>query len=304
MSKVSVVIPSYNCVKYLPSAIDSVLEQTYKDFEIVVIDDGSTDNTREVVEKYTRKYSEKVKYFYQSNKGPGSTRNRGIREAKGNYIAFLDSDDYFLPEFLEKCLVYLKKHNWDFITPRCLYRKVPDSRNKYKLVKIVRDALPESPRELYKYLIQKHVSAQTMLVHRECFKRVQYCSDYTYAEDWDMWLKLVEAGFRPGLVLEDKPLWVYLVRKGSLWNSSSSEKKKWMGDYIVLKRHKKAAFARDLSLRKVYAEKLVEISKNIFHLKNNKFLAIKILLESQVCHFNLKMIGALIDSAIKKTVKI
>jgi len=98
MPKVSVVIPTYNYGKYIEKAIDSVLAQTYKDFEIIVVDDGSTDNTREIIET---KYEDKVRYFYQENKGAPAARNRGIEKSKGEYLVFLDADDYLAPSSLE-----------------------------------------------------------------------------------------------------------------------------------------------------------------------------------------------------------
>jgi glycosyltransferase involved in cell wall biosynthesis len=93
---VSVIIPAYNSAKYLPEAIASILEQTYTDYEIIVINDGSTDNTSEVVTPYL----DKIRYFEQSNQGVSATRNRGIYLAKGEFIAFLDADDIFLPQKL------------------------------------------------------------------------------------------------------------------------------------------------------------------------------------------------------------
>lgn len=95
---VSVIIPTYNRARYLVEAIESVLNQNIQDcqIEIIVIDDGSTDNTKEVV----RKIGNHVKYLYQDNCGAGSARNRGIHEATGEWIAFLDSDDRWLPDKL------------------------------------------------------------------------------------------------------------------------------------------------------------------------------------------------------------
>ena len=89
MPKVSVIIPTYNYGKYIEKALDSVLAQTCKDFEIIVVDDGSTDNTREIIET---KYKDKVRYFYQGNVGAGSARNYGLQEARGNLIPFLERE--------------------------------------------------------------------------------------------------------------------------------------------------------------------------------------------------------------------
>lgn len=94
--KVSVIIPTFNCDRYITQAIDSVLTQTYPDYEIIVIDDGSTDKTHQVLEPYL----EKIRYIYQDNQGVSVARNRGIESAQGELVAFLDSDDLFLPEKL------------------------------------------------------------------------------------------------------------------------------------------------------------------------------------------------------------
>ena len=95
---VSVIIPTYNRARFLTQALDSVLQQTYQNFEIIVVDDGSTDNTSDVVSKYL---SETVKYVFKKNSGPSAARNTGIRMARGGYIAFLDSDGLWDPCKLE-----------------------------------------------------------------------------------------------------------------------------------------------------------------------------------------------------------
>ncbi|MEG3955221.1 glycosyltransferase [Microcoleus sp. herbarium2] len=96
--RVSVIIPTYNCDCYLLRAVESVIYQTYQDWEIIVVDDGSTDNTRQILEPYC----DLIQYVYQENQGAAIARNRGCELAKGEFLAFLDSDDFFLPEKLEK----------------------------------------------------------------------------------------------------------------------------------------------------------------------------------------------------------
>lgn len=103
-SLISVIIPVYNGECYVAEAIDSVLNQTYKNIELIVIDDGSTDGTAAIVKNY-----ENIIYFYQENRGLGAARNQGVDLAKGEYLAFLDADDYWLPEKLEQQLAQLSK---------------------------------------------------------------------------------------------------------------------------------------------------------------------------------------------------
>ena len=93
----SVIIPTYNRAGLIGKAIDSVLAQTFADWELLIIDDGSTDNTRQIVEAYTDR---RVKYIYQENAERSAARNNGVAQAAGKYICFLDSDDYCLPDRL------------------------------------------------------------------------------------------------------------------------------------------------------------------------------------------------------------
>jgi len=101
---ISVVIPTFNRAQQVQVALRSVLAQTYAEFEVIVVDDGSTDTTQEVVERFVGEQNgtgKQVRFFSQSNQGPSAARNKGIVEARGDWIAFLDSDDQLLPETLE-----------------------------------------------------------------------------------------------------------------------------------------------------------------------------------------------------------
>ena len=109
---VSVILPTYNRARILEKALKSVFAQTYKDYEVIVIDDGSTDATAEVIAKF----GTKIRYFAQSNRGVGAARDRGLQEAHGKYVAFLDDDDTWLPERLEKQIPLLEeKPNLGFV---------------------------------------------------------------------------------------------------------------------------------------------------------------------------------------------
>jgi len=110
--KVSVIIPSYNCAQYISEAIESVLNQTYQDFELIIIDDGSQDNTKVIIEKYAT--DRRIKYFSRINEGVSSSRNYGIKKASGEYLSFLDADDFWKPSFLQAAvsLVLEGKYDW------------------------------------------------------------------------------------------------------------------------------------------------------------------------------------------------
>ena len=105
MVKVSVIIPAYNGDRYIKEAIDGVLAQTYTDYEIIAVDDGSTDSTKNIIQQY----GDRVKYYSQTNQGVAASRNLGLSQAKGKYIAFLDQDDVFLPHKLASQVAVLER---------------------------------------------------------------------------------------------------------------------------------------------------------------------------------------------------
>src|SRR5947209_609603 len=108
---VSVIIPAYNYATYLPKAIDSVLKQRFTNYEIIVVDDGSTDNTADLIAKY----GDRVRYVYQKNAGLPSARNTGIKAARGDYVGFLDADDEWHPNFLQNAMETFARLSPDFV---------------------------------------------------------------------------------------------------------------------------------------------------------------------------------------------
>lgn len=110
---VSIIMPSYNTAKYIAESIRSVLAQTYEKWELLVVDDCSTDNTDEIVKPFLA--DERIRYFKnEKNSGAAISRNKALREAKGKWIAFLDSDDLWVPEKLEKQIAFMQENNYKF----------------------------------------------------------------------------------------------------------------------------------------------------------------------------------------------
>ena len=114
MAKISVIIPVYNVEKYLSKCLDSVVNQTLKDIEIIVVNDGSPDNSQKIIDDYTKKYKN-IKSFVKKNGGLSDARNFGIKKASGKYIAFLDSDDYVTEDMYEKMYKKAISHNFDIV---------------------------------------------------------------------------------------------------------------------------------------------------------------------------------------------
>lgn len=144
--KISIIIPVYNVEKYLCECLDSILNQTFQDFEIICVDDGSTDETLEILKNYKNK-DERVFVLQQHHSGAAEARNNGIRLARGKYIQFLDSDDYFEPTMLEELYNHAEKFGADLTV--CSSRKVDNNGN------IVESGNPNSPINLDKTPLEK-----------------------------------------------------------------------------------------------------------------------------------------------------
>ncbi len=177
---VSVIIPTYNRRDLVQRALQSVFAQTYSDFEIMVVDDGSTDDTRAVVEGRDR-----VRYLCQANAGPASARNLGIRQARAGIIAFLDSDDVWWPDFLETQLDVLS--HYPEVALVCARSVVEGREAKYFPLGqelIVGD--------LYLSLYRKSfVRTPATVVRKSCLDAVGYFNEsYLWSEDHDLWLRI------------------------------------------------------------------------------------------------------------------
>jgi glycosyltransferase involved in cell wall biosynthesis len=173
----------------LSDAIESVLIQTYKNYEIIIVDDGSTDNTRKIAEKYLAKG---VRYHHQKNQGVAAARNAGIRLSKGEFVAFLDADDLWLPDKLELQMNAMHEFNVGIIA--CGYRLV-DYVSGSCLSEIVRKNY-RGREELYKTLCISQIipaCSSGMVIKIDYFRTAGYFNEtLKIAEDWEIWLRLAE----------------------------------------------------------------------------------------------------------------
>jgi len=188
MKKVSIIIPAYNQSHYLGEAIQSVLDQSYTELEIFVVDDGSTDDTPQVAQSFGDR---RIHYLYQENRGLSAARNTGIRNSNGEYLSFLDSDDKFLPDKLAILVDELESH-----PEICLAagQAILIDENGQSIGKPFDKPIPS---DLRKLLIGNPLHVGSVILRRDCQERVGYFDEGLRSyEDWDMWLRLAKAGFQ------------------------------------------------------------------------------------------------------------
>ncbi len=220
MPLVSIIMPAYNSADYIGQAIESVLAQDYQNFELIITDDGSTDNTKEVIQRYN---DERIRCLYQENNGVSSARNLAIRESKGQYIMPLDADDMMTSDFITKHLAEFQKHpDADLIYCDVLLidrndnsiriMKKPDYQDRRHLIRdLLRAGHPIVP---FRFGIKRSV-----------FDKIGfYDEDLLIAEDYDMIRRFVKAGLKANHLSE--PLHLRRMHTDSLSTNYSAKKAK------------------------------------------------------------------------------
>lgn len=224
---VSVIIPVYNKQSSIIQSLNSVLEQTYKDFEVIVIDDGSTDKTATLLEPFR----ESITYLYQDNQGQGAARNLGLENAQGDYISFLDADDYWEPEFLETCISFLSKY------PRAVAVNTAQKTYHTKKHFVI------SPKELMEinptiidnffqvWAQHDHIRTGTVVIRKSIIDKIGgQRSNLRISQDLEYWALIATYG-KWGFI--PTPLWVGNSRvhaKKNGWTKKYSERRKLCPD--------------------------------------------------------------------------
>lgn len=201
---VSILIPAYNAEKYIKEALDSALAQTYANTEIVVVDDGSTDRTAEIVQSYN---DPRIRRIKQENRGIVRVRNRLLQEARGEYLAYLDADDIYLPKKIEEEVRYLETHPEDaavYCDIRYFYDGAPDVLYRHRYTFWSGDIFE-------KLLDHMFITNTAIMMRRSAVDKAGlYDESLGVAEDWAYFLKMARAGMRFGFI--ERPLVRFRLR--------------------------------------------------------------------------------------------
>lgn len=204
--KVSIIIPAYNQAQYLADAVQSVLDQTFTDFELIIVDDGSTDNTPQVIAGFQ---DSRVRSIRQENKGLSGARNTGIKLSTAPFLTFLDSDDRFLPNHLNLLYTYLKNHSECGMVSGG--RQMIDINNK-----VLQEQVDRPQWRIEDLLINNpFLNVGCVLIRRMWLDSVDNFDESLRAcEDWDLWLKLASAGCQFAWI--EEPVMAYRIHQNQM----------------------------------------------------------------------------------------
>lgn len=185
-STISVILPTYNRAHILKRSVESVLAQTYKNFELIIVDDGSTDNTKELVNSFS---DPRLRYIkHEKNLGLAASRNTGIKEARGKLIANQDSDDIWFPQKLEKEIAAFRDADADV---GIVYSRLKKEFSKDKIELIPSDKQKPKQGNLHKALLEKNfITMQSALARKKCFEEEMFDKSLPALQDWDLWIRI------------------------------------------------------------------------------------------------------------------
>lgn len=218
---ISIIIPIYKVEPYIANCIQSVVEQTYSNLEIILVDDGSPDNSTDIAENVLKNNGKNYIVIHQENKGLGEARNSGLNKANGEWVYFLDSDDMIVPETIEH-LVAATKRETDFVFSN--YRIITDKAEAYgKFAKA--DAIYYNAEIIRKeFLLRKKIILAPGTLYRKDFldrNKLRF-EKIPWSEDQQFMFRLLRIADKIGYV--EEPLYQYLQRAGSIMNATEPQK--------------------------------------------------------------------------------
>ncbi|WP_117149611.1 glycosyltransferase family 2 protein [Paraliobacillus zengyii] len=221
MPLISIITPTYNAEKYIDETIMSVVKQSYTNWEMIIVDDGSKDKTIDLIKSYQKADNRINLTILQHNQGAGIARNTALKKANGKYIAFLDSDDKWLPEKLKKQLNFMQENNIAFSFTE--YDRIQNSDSGQKIIKRVH--IPTNAN--YKQLLKKNVvGCLTVMIDTSLTGEITM-NDIRARQDYALWLELTRKGFKAYGIQE--VLAEYRVRGNSISsNKLKMARQNWM----------------------------------------------------------------------------
>jgi glycosyltransferase involved in cell wall biosynthesis len=252
MPPVSVIIPAYNAASFVHGAIDSVLGQTFQDFEIIVVDDGSKDATREAVESYLS--DSRVHYLCQENRGLPGARNAGAKVSRGDYLAFLDADDFFAPNALECMLKAFQSTDAQWLNVGVLKLEGENRTVRH----------PKTPEGdlLLAILDDDFITRSPFYPRQEFFSVGMYDEEIRNREDWDINIRMIAAGKR--FVTVDEPLYHYTRTEGSI-TTGNRRRLYSFTEMLLRKHHKRLADGGNKEAARLYAKNLWDLARRYFY---------------------------------------
>jgi glycosyltransferase involved in cell wall biosynthesis len=267
---ISIIIPAYNAAQYIAETILSVQQQSYSNWELIIIDDGSTDNTAAIVKEIAEK-DKQISYYFQKNAGVSTARNAGIEKAKGAFFAFLDADDLWLPHNLEIKIQALEKENKDWLYSNCinLYK---DGREENKIC--------QTPADLFESLLLWDGKVMTapsgLLLRKGCLEKgCRFDKNFSTAADQDFVFQLAKS-FK-GMHLP-QITWKYRILEQSMSRNISLMEKDHIGVYRKAKQN--GLFYSKKFQRQCFANVYLTFAGSWWKEGNNKFRGLLFLIRA------------------------
>jgi len=230
--KISVIVPVYNVEAYLDKCLNSLVNQTLKDIEIIIVNDGTKDNSEEIIKKYEKKYKN-IKYYKKENGGLSSARNYGLTKATGDYIGFVDSDDYIDKTMYEKLYNKIIENDYDIAV--CDLYRVYEQKLVYTSSNIKHDL--DNKKDINNAMLNIYPTVWNKLYKKELFKNIEF-KEKIWFEDVEILYRMFPKLKKIGMVKE--PLYYYVQREGAITSKVNLK----IYDYIdnfngIIEYHKK-----------------------------------------------------------------
>lgn len=217
---ISIIVPVYNVENYLDRCVDSIVKQTYKNIEIILVDDGATDNSGKICDKWS-KSDDRVKVFHKKNGGLSDARNYGIKNSTGKYLTFVDSDDYIDKEYVKYLYSLIKKDDYDISIAQ---QTIVTKNNKKESASLIKEVSYKKLEAIKHLLLEDSftVSACAKLYKRELFDNIEFPKGKLYEDNGTMY-KIFDNVEK--VICSSRPVYYYVIRDSSITTQKFTQKK-------------------------------------------------------------------------------